>query len=210
MEKHPLKMLIVACNSAASYSHQELPNLCPFPVINVIEAGVRSVVRETTEQCIAVLGTRGTIRSGIYEKEILKKLPDAQVISIACPLLAPLIEEQFINHEATKLIIKEYLTPLKKLKIDTILLGCTHYPLVRHFIHEEMGDDVSIVDSANSCADLVSDIIHSHNLGNKNSEDSRIHKFYVSDDPQRFSLAAKNFLGFIPEVAIANVGKKES
>jgi glutamate racemase len=203
MQKHPLKLLVIACNTAAAHSQHQLPLHCPFPVIGVIEAGVESVVRETTGQQIAVLGTRSTIRSGIYEREILKRLPKANVTSIACPLLAPLVEEHFINHEATKLIIREYLAPLKHQKIDTLLLGCTHYPLLRHLIADELNKDIVIVDSAKSCAEKIEILFKNNDLSRFDSKTIGQQTFYVSDDPQRFSLSAKSYLGFAPNIALA-------
>lgn len=203
MQCQPLKLLIVACNTAAAYSHGELQQHCPFPVIDVIEAGVDSVVKTTKNQRIAVLGTRGTIRSRVYEREILKILPEATVISHACPLLVPLVEEQLIDHAATRLILKDYLAPLKDANVDTVLLACTHYPLLRHLIIEELGDEVAIVDSAQNCAAKVIEVLGEDRLI-PFEKDAVLpqHKFYVSDFPQRFSLSAKSFLGFSPEVML--------
>lgn len=202
MDNHQIKVLVIACNTSAAYSSQQLRQLCPFPVIDVVEAGVESIVRATKSRRIAVLATRGTIRSGIYEKEILKLLPDAVVISIACPLFTLLVEEQFINHLATKLIVEEYLAPLKNQNIDALLLGCTHYPLLRDVIQEVLGGGVTIVDSSSSCAEKVADLLSKMDLETPLLTLPERHQFFVSDDPERFSHTARNFLDAHTEVHV--------
>lgn len=194
MDSQEIKILVNACNTSAAYSSQELRELCPVPVVNVVEAGVDSIVKATKSQRMAVLGTRGTIRSKIYEREILKRLPEASVLSIACPLFTLLVEEQFTDHLAAKLIVKEYLAPLKNSGIDTLLLGCTHYPLLRHVIEEELGHGIAIVDSAVSCAAKVAELLSELDLETTELNPKDRHQFFVSDDPERFSLTARNFL----------------
>jgi len=202
MSKHKIKVLVNACNTSAAYSKLQLRQLCPMPVVDVIEAGVKSIVKTTKSQRIAVLGTRATIRSGVYENEILKLLPQATVISIACPLFVLLVEEQFIGHKATKLIVEEYLAPLKKQNIDALLLGCTHYPLLRGIIQEELGNGVAIVDSSSSCAEMVADLLSSKDLEAPLSSLPVKHQFFVSDNPERFAVTARNFLDTQTEVHV--------
>lgn len=202
MSQHDIKLLVIACNTSAAYSSKQLQELCPIPVVDVVEAGVESIVKATKSQRVAVLGTRGTIRSNIYEREILKHLPHASVFSIACPLFTLLVEEQFTNHKATKLIVEEYLQPLKNKEIDAILLGCTHYPLLRHVIQEELGEKVTIVDSSSSCAEKVSRLLKQMDLETPFLALPERHQFYVSDDPERFSLTARNFLDANTEVHV--------
>ncbi|MBA2728843.1 MAG: glutamate racemase [Parachlamydiaceae bacterium] len=202
MSYHKIKVLVNACNTSASCSRIELKQLCPIPVVDVIEAGVESIVKTTRSQRIAVLGTRATIRSGIYEKEIIKLLPQATVISIACPLFVLLVEEQFINHQATKLIVEEYLAPLKNQNIDALLLACTHYPLLRDIIQEELGSGVTIVDSSSSCADMVADLLSKKDLKTPLLSLRERHQFFVSDNPERFAVTAKNFLDIHTEVHV--------
>jgi len=194
MQHHAIKVLVVACNTAAAHSSQQLKSHCPIPVVDVVESGVQSIIKTTKTQRIAVLGTRATIRSGIYEREIHKQLPNATVISIACPFFVPLVEEQFLHHEAAKLIVREYLAPLKTAHIDTLLLGCTHYPLLRHLIEDELGNDIAIVDSSESCAERVAELLAEKELESPLINPANRHQFFVSADPERFSHSAKNFL----------------
>ncbi len=118
----------------------------------------------------------------------------ADVISIACPLLVPLIEEHFFDHPATQMIVKDYLAPLKQKNIDTLLLGCTHYPLLHKLIQNEMGQHVSIIDSATTCAAQVAEILDLHGIRNQ-GELLPTHFYYASDNPEKFRLHGINFLG---------------
>lgn len=202
MSQHKIKVLVNACNTSASCSMVQLRQLCPIPVVDVIEAGVDSIVKATKSQRIAVLGTRATIRSGIYEKEIKKLLPEATVISIACPLFVLLVEEQFINHQATRLIIEEYLAPLKNQNIDALLLACTHYPLLHDMIQDVLGHEVTIVDSSTSCAEMLAEILSKKDLETPLQILQERHQFYVSDNPERFAVTARNFLDAHTEVHV--------
>lgn len=193
MEKQ-IKTLVIACNTVSAYALDKLRQIFNIPIIGVIEPGAAKAVQTSRNGRIAVLGTKATINSGAYQKEIHKRKPGAHILPIACPLFVPLVEEIFITHPATRLIVKEYLKPLKQEKIDTLLLGCTHYPLLREAIQDEVGEDVAIVDSASTCAETVAAALQS--LGIANSEENRPHyKFYVSDDPKKFQELGKSFLG---------------
>lgn len=189
-----IKLLVVACNTASAHSIHKLRQLFNVPMVDVVEAGVNQVVSVTKNQQIAVLGTKGTIHSNVYQREILSRLPDANVISVACPLLAPLVEENFVGHPAARLIVSEYLAPLKNTSVDTVLLGCTHYPLLAPLIREEL-PGIEIVDSAVSCAAMVAALLAELNLEAKDSFGKSAHRFYVSDDPQKFCRLATHFLG---------------
>ncbi len=189
-----IKMLIIPCNTVSAYALDKLRQIFNIPVIGVIEPGAAKAVQTTRHGRIGVLGTKATILSGAYQREIQARLPGAHVLSIACPLFVPLVEEVFISHPATKLIVKEYLLPLKQEKIDTLLLGCTHYPLLREAIQEEMGPEVTIVDSASTCAETVAAALIADGLGNR-AKTSPTYKFYVSDDPSKFKTLGETFLG---------------
>jgi glutamate racemase len=189
-----IKMLIIPCNTVSAYALDSLRQIFNIPVIGVIEPGAEKAVKTTREGRIAVLGTKATIQSGAYQKEIEKRMPGAYVLPIACPLFVPLVEEIFLSHPATKLIIKEYLQPLKKEKIDTLLLGCTHYPLLREAIQEEVGPDVTLVDSASTCAETVAAALQESRMANP-GRGKPAYKFYVSDDPKKFKALGETFLG---------------
>ncbi len=190
-----IKLLVVACNTASAHSMVKLRQLFNVPMVDVVEAGVSQVVATTQNQKIAVLGTRGTISSNVHKNAILKHLPDASVISIACPLFAPLVEENFANHPAARLIIREYLAPLKNSGIDTLLLGCSHFPLLASLIQDEL-PGVTLIDPAVSCALTIGFLLKQKQLEANVFSGARLdHRFYVSDDPHKFSQLATNFLG---------------
>lgn len=129
LEKN-IKLMVVACNTASALALPQLRRLFNLPIVGVIEPGAEKAVAATRNQRIAVLGTKATIQSGAYQTAIKKIAPHAAVIPIACPLFVPLVEEQWLDHPATHLIVREYLRPLQEQNVDTILLGCTHYPLL--------------------------------------------------------------------------------
>lgn len=195
-----IKLLVVACNTAAAHSVLKLRELFNLPIVDVIEAGVEEVVRVTKNGTVGVLGTKGTINSGVYERKLKDRLPDVHVHSIACPLWAQLVEEDFVHHPATQLIVREYLSPLKQSKVDTLLLGCTHYPLLKRLIEEEL-PDITIIDSAETCAEKISATLIEHGIGADPLGEQRANRFYVSEDPHKFSRMAATFLGH----SIANV-----
>lgn len=189
-----IKMLVVACSTASAHAMIKLRQLFNVPMIDVVEAGVNQVVSVTKNLKIGVLGTKGTIFSAVYQNEILKRLPDAIVFPVACPLLASLVEENFFAHPAARLIVREYLSQLKNSCIDTLLLGCTHYPLLIPFIQEEL-PNVTIVDPAACCASMAASYLCRINLECKTPMPEPSHRFYVSDDPQKFGRLASHFLG---------------
>lgn len=191
---HQIKLLVIACNTASAYAVDKLQQILKIPIIDVIKPGADRAAVTTCSHKIGVLATRATTFSGIYQREIQKRLPSAEVYSIACPLLVPLIEEHFFDHPATKLIIKDYLAPLKQHNIDTLLLGCTHYPLLHHLIQNEMGSHVAIIDSATTCAEQVAATLDTLGLRNPNNEYPH-HHYYASDYPEKFRLHGINFLG---------------
>lgn len=189
-----IKTLIIACNTASAYALDKLRQVFNIPIIGVIEPGAIKAVQTTRQGRIAVLGTRATILSGAYQQEILKRLPEAYILPIACPLFVPLVEEVFVSHPATQLIVREYLKPLKQEKIDTLLLGCTHYPLLREAIQREVGDEIAIVDSASTCVETVRHYLETAQIANVTGA-SPNYKYFVSDDPHKFKMLGQNFLG---------------
>jgi len=188
-----IKLLIVACNTAASVAIDPLRKIFNIPVLGVIQPGAREAVRQTRTGKIAVLGTKGTIRSGCYQKAIQDLLPHAEVTSIACPLWVPLVEEHFLHHPSAKLIVEEYLKPVKAAGVDTVLLGCTHYPLLHALIEKELGSAITIVEPAEACAKEAADLLATQHL--QNPEKDAFYRYFVSDDPDKFRQIGSTFLG---------------
>ncbi len=191
---HKIKLLVVACNTASAYAIEHLRQKFSIPIIDVIEPAVEQAVQQTKEQKIAVLGTKATISSGIYQKRIAEKLPKAEVLSLACPLLVPLVEENFLTHPATRMILREYLLPVKEHRIDTLILGCTHYPLLSDLIDEELGGSVTILNSAQACTKEVVERLEREHLKTDLFLKGK-REYYVSDDPEKFRGVGESFLG---------------
>ena len=192
-----VKALVVACNTASSYALTALEYALKVPVLGVIAPGAEAAINATKTGRIGVLGTKATVASGAYQTEILGRMPDAHLFPIACPLFVPLVEERLIRHPATRLMIKEYLEPLKKQEIDTLLLGCTHYPVLAELLQEEIGYKVQIIDSGLTTAKSLDALLDAHDL---KSQKPKAPEFYVSDDPDKFRLMGELFLGErIPE-----------
>jgi glutamate racemase len=197
LEKN-IKLLVVACNTASALALSKLRQLFNIPIVGVIEPGAERAVAVTRNQRIAVLGTKGTIQSGAYQAAIQKLAPHATVVPIACPLFVPLIEEQWLHHPATQLIVQEYLKPLCTQDIDTVLLGCTHYPLLSSFIQQEVGEGVKLVDSASTCANQVVTLLRQHQLLSPILQGQ--HQYYVSDDPEKFRLLGERLFDYPLEI----------
>lgn len=191
--EHAIKMLVIACNTATAHALEKLQKLFKIPIIGVIEPGAQKACQVTKNGRIAVLGTKGTIDSNAYKDAILRINPDLTVFSQACPLFVPLVEERFIQHPAASLIVKEYLEPLKQNGVDTVLLGCTHYPLLQSLITAEMGEGVNIVDSASTCAEQVSSTLEAMKLGH--TQPKGTYRYFATDDPAKFKVSGEEFLG---------------
>jgi glutamate racemase len=192
MMERPLKALVIACNTATTPALEPLSRLFKVPVLGVIQPGVEACLQKTKGR-IGVIATQSTINSQAYQKELKKRLPEASIFATACPLFVPLAEERFWNHPVTREIAKEYLHPLREQKIDTLLLGCTHYPLLKEIIQETMGPDVMLIDSASTCADFLLRYLQEHQLENTQSSPG-MHIFAASDDPERFQRIGETFL----------------
>jgi glutamate racemase len=197
LEKN-IKLLVVACNTASAYALPKLRRLFNIPIVGVIEPGAEKAVAVTRNQRIAVLGTQGTIQSGAYQAAIKKLAPQTTVIPIACPLFVPLVEEEWLNHPATQLIVEEYLRPIGKEAVDTLLLGCTHYPLLSALIQKEVGADVQIVDSASTCAHHVAALLQKLELSAPILQGQ--HQYYASDDPDKFRALGERLFGSSLEI----------
>lgn len=183
-----VELIAVACHTATSLALDTLQNTFSIPVLGVIEPAVEKMIATTQNKRLGVLGTRATIASGMYQKELLKQLPDATVTACSCPLFVSLIEEQITSQEILRLVIKETLAPLKGKNIDTLLLGCTHYPLLADLIQQEMGPDVQLVNPAKTFTEKLKMV----KLQQSPKCESQ---FFVSDDPERFRAIGEAFLG---------------
>ena len=192
MEKN-VKFVIVACNTASSLSLEFLKRCFRVPVIGVIEPGAKGAVAATRNNRIGVIGTNATISSGAYEKAIKKINPRISVFTHSCPLFVPLVEEGWLKTAVTHDIAATYLAGFRAKKIDTLIMGCTHYPLLRGAIQHIVGGGVVLVDSAKEVAREARDILDSSGLLNRRAAGGR-HCFYVSDEPARFVRMAEHFL----------------
>lgn len=189
-----VKIIIVACNTVSSVAISELRDKFEIPIIGMIEPGAKSAIENTKNGKIGVIGTYATINNKAYSKELKKIDKKLKVFEKACPLFVPLAEEGMINHPATKLIAEEYLSELKKNKIDTLILGCTHYPILSKVIQEVIGDEVTLIDSGTAASTLVEDYLNGRGLRNESHQSGK-HDFYVSDLPTKFKNIADTFLG---------------
>lgn len=191
---HKVKCIVIACNTASAYALEHLQHLFKVPVIGVIIPGVETALASSKNKKIAIIGTAATIGSGIYQKELLLQAPDAEVFTHACPLFVPLVEEGFLDHAATRLLIREYLNPILESSADTLLLGCTHYPLLADQIKEVVGPSIELVDSARACAKAVVKALGTKKLVGDLQQEG-VHRFFVSDDPVKFQSMAVKFFG---------------
>ena len=168
-----------------------------LPVVGVIAPGARRAVERSMTGRIGVIGTRATVASGAYKRAIQELRPDAEVLSQACPLFVPLAEEGWTDGDITQRVADSYLGPFKRADVDALVLGCTHYPLLRNVIGEVMGPDVVLVDSAESVAQEVDRRLRDEPaLAAPGDEpDRREHHFYVTDAPEPFQVVAERFLG---------------
>ena len=188
------KLLVVACNTASALSLSEVRRVYPGPVVGVLEPGAASALKLTKNGRIGVIGTEATIRSGAYARQLKKLSPDVRVFELACPLFVPLVEEGWWNKKVAELAAREYLSRFKKTEIDTLILGCTHYPVMKRVIAKVIGKTVRLVDSAQAAAEAAGLLLG----GVKSSGGKSGAKFFSSDDPERFCRLAKNILGFSP------------
>ncbi len=234
--KFKIKLLVVACNTSSSYALPVLKKMLnTIPVVGVILPGAIKAIQETKNNRIGVIGTPATIKSGIYKKTIISlSKKKKSVISVACPLFVPLIEEgwidrlyqekgyhiqhkkldyyRIINHEnILRYVATEYLSVLKQKNVDVLVLGCTHYPAIKTILKEVMGPQVTLVDSAEETAKFVYETLKRYNMLNipHNKNVLGKLKFYVTDDPQKFKLISSWLIGkkinFVKKVVVENV-----
>lgn len=189
-----VKALVVACNTATAHALPALREEFDIPVLGVIEPGARAAVAVTKSKRVGVIGTAGTIKSRAYEKEITKLLPDVELTAQACALFVPLVEEGWVDSEPTRAIARNYLAPFVSARVDTLVLGCTHYPLMKTVIGNVVGRDVRLIDSAHETARETGEVLRANGLENSASNGAR-YRFIASDAPDTFLSLGELFLG---------------
>lgn len=192
-----VKAIVVACNTATAHALPALREELDVPVIGVVEPGARAAVRASRSGRVGVIATNGTIRSGAYVRAIHDAQPDVDVLALACPLFVPLVEEGWTEHDATRAIAREYLEPFRDHGVDTLVLGCTHYPLLKPLIAEIMGPDVRLIDSAEETAADTRRMLAEHGLAA--ADGPAAYRFVASDDKEQFLALGQRFLGDVIE-----------
>lgn len=194
LSNRDIKLLVVACNTASAVALDALKQQFSIPVVGVIEPGARRAVSVTKTGRVGVIGTEGTIRSGAYAKAIKRMNPQVEVLTRACPLFVPLAEEGWVDNDVARLAARTYLQGLKEEGVDTLVLGCTHYPLLKGIIGEVMGDGVALVDSAEETARTVAEILRTKALLRPQAEKGN-HHYFVTDVPAGFIRIGNRLFG---------------
>ena len=199
LESKGVKMIVVACNTASAYAYEELKKRAGVPVVEVVTPGADVACRATKNGKIGIIATKGTISTGVYKKAVEDRaeelgMKNIEIYQQACPLFVSLAEEGWWDKEVTKLTAEEYLKPLKDAGVDTLVMACTHYPLLSKVIQEVMGDNVVLVNTGEATAKVVKELLDKEgtaSVGNNNP----VREFYTSDEPELFEQAATPFLG---------------
>jgi glutamate racemase len=198
-----VKLLIIACNTMAAVASQVVKDLSPVPVLDVIDAGALGAIATSGKKqvgaigaigAIGVIGTPTTINSNAYARAIHQYAPEVRIYSQACPLFVPLVEEGWLDHQVTRLTAQEYLKPVLAQDIDTLVLGCTHYPLLKPLLQEVAGPGVRLVDSAEAMAEQAAAQLKEMGLANP-QRGAADYQYYVTDVPLRFQTIGERFLG---------------
>ena len=196
-----VKAIVVACNTATAHALPVLQREFDLPVLGVVEPGARAAVAASKRHELGVIGTAGTIGSGAYERAIRQIAPDAHILARACPLFVPLVEEGWLDRDATRLIATEYLAPMQDAGVDTLVLGCTHYPLLKPLLGEILGPEVVLIDSAEETAAETARVLGARGLRAVRRGDASLtserprHRFIASDAPDHFLRLGQRFLG---------------
>ncbi len=185
------KLIVIACNTASSVATAQVLERFTVPIFEVITPAVEHAVDASLNLRFGIIGTRATVASGIYENKIFKCHPEARVYSVACPLLVPLVEEGWLNKPETVMIVKKYLQPLKMRQIDTLILGCTHYPLLKRVIQRKIGSRVQLIDSSISVSERVKAFLTDNREVERQLGHNGNLKLFVSDITDQFKKIAK-------------------
>lgn len=193
--QHEVKALVVACNTISAVALEQVRELAgDIPVIGVIEAGAQAAVKVSQSHEIGVIATSTTVNSNAYAREIHRLMPDARVYSQACPLFVPLVEEGWVDHLVTRLTAEEYLKTVLVENVDTLVLGCTHYPLIKPLLTEVTGGHIELVDSALTTAEATAEVLAGLDLLNPQRGVPE-YRYYVTDIPLKFQTIGERFLG---------------
>ena len=189
---HNVKLIVIACGTASSVALSDMRKMFQTPIVGVVEAACEAAVRATNNKKVGVLGTSATIKSSSYLRGIAELDGDIRVFQKACPLFVPLVENGHFDTKVTKLVVEEYLEPIKKEGVDTLILGCTHYPLLEKAISEYMGEGVKIINVCKELAKSIGTILGEENLAER--EEDGVCEYYVSDDEKGFAELGGVFL----------------
>jgi glutamate racemase len=189
-----VKAVVVACNTATAHALGALREENTLPIVGVIGAGARGAARATRSGSVGVIGTQGTINSRAYERAIAAASPNTKITAVACPLFVPLVEEGWLDTDVTRLVAEEYLAPFATEKVDTLVLGCTHYPLLKPVIGRVVGREVRLIDSAEETAAETASTLRRAGLAHATTDVAR-YRFIASDAPEQFLRVGGRFLG---------------
>ena len=198
LQTENVKAIVIACNTASALALDEMQQEFDLPILGVVKPGAKVAVETTVNKRIGLIGTEANIRSGVYTRYIKSLDDEAKVFEKACPLFVPLVEEGWLHDDITLQVASRYLEELKEKDIDTLIMGCTHYPLIRSTIRKVMGDKVNLVNPAYETAIELKNLLERDNLANKCDVDSpsSMYRFYVSDAEEKFKLFANSILPF--------------
>lgn len=193
--KKDIKMLVIACNTATAVALEYVRERVNIPVIGVIMPGSRAAIKYSTNHRIGVIGTKGTIDSKLYEKTLKEKDTSIETFGLSCPKFVPLVESNQIHSSIAKKVVSESLKPLKNHDLDTLILGCTHYPLLRTLIQNVMGSSVTLIDSGAETVSEVSTLLDSYDLAVHSSPENKVeHRFYTTGSALLFREIAEDWL----------------
>jgi glutamate racemase len=195
LRKRRVKAIVVACNTASAHALTDLQDEAEVPIIGVIAPGVEAALAATRNRRVGIIGTHGTIQSESYQKLLRRHDPDLFILAQPAPLLVSLVEEDWLSHPATRLILEEYLAPLKAARVDTVVLACTHYPLLKELAQSVLGPEVVLVDSAENAAAALSRELEALGLAHPAAAKEGAIHVCTTDQPRQFSRLAERFLG---------------
>ena len=199
LESKDVKMIVVACNTASAYAYEELKKRANVPVVEVVTPGADVACRATKNGRIGIIATKGTISTGVYKKAVEDRVKELgmeniEIFEQACPLFVSLAEEGWWDKKVTKLTAEEYLKPLKEAGVDTLVMACTHYPLLSKVIQEVMGDNVILINTGEATAQVVKELLDKEGTASEGNSNP-LREFFTSDEPELFEQVATPFLG---------------